>query len=134
MKQVFEAVKDKNSNVLKTMFSKQALSDDALDRNLDALFNYIQGDIQSWESTGTYGSVDERNVDGTGNRKKQVDSTYILKTDKSEYRIAIYEVTIDTSNSDNVGIYSFCIISSEDDQYSEIRYWGNGKVGINIGK
>jgi hypothetical protein len=36
-----------------------------------ALFNYIEGDIQSWESTGAYTFPEENNADGTGNHKKE---------------------------------------------------------------
>ena len=134
MEQIFNIIKNHDKDGLKTVFSKQALSEaDEFYENLDALFQYIQGSIRSWERTGTYGGRDERNVDGTGNRKKRIDSTYIFTTDEHEYRVAIYEIIIDTANPNNIGVYSICIISSEDDRYSEIRYWGNGKAGINIG-
>ena len=131
--QILDFIKNQDKDGLKKIFSKQALfTTDNFDDSLDTLFNYIQGRVQSWEKTGTYGGKDEKNVNGTSNRKKQIDSTYIFTTDEQEYRVAIYEFTIDTANPDNVGVYSFCIISSEDDQYSESRYWGNGEAGINI--
>ena len=131
---MFEVIKNKDEDALKAMFSKQALSDaDGFDENLDALFDYIQGDIQSWERTGTYGGNDEKNADGTGNRKRETQSTYVFTTDEQEYEIAIYEFTIDTANPDNVGVYSICIINKNDKQDPEIRYWGNGNAGINIG-
>ena len=66
---------------MKELFAKQALSDaDDFDGNIYTLFNYIHGVIQSWESTGIYGGSDERNSDGKGNHKKEVESTYALIT------------------------------------------------------
>lgn len=134
IEQILETLKTGDKEALKAMFSKQALSEaDDFDGNLDALFHYVQGSIQSWESTGAYGGSDDKNADGTGNRKKEIESTYVFKTSEQEYQIAIYEYTIDTANPDNVGVYSLCIISTKDNQDSEFVYWGNGKAGINIG-
>jgi hypothetical protein len=133
MEQIIETLKNKDKAALKEMFSKQALSEaDDFDGNLDALFNYVQGDIQSWESTGGYGGSDEKNVDGTGKRKKDAQSTYVFTTTEQEYNIAIYEYTIDTANPDNVGVYSICIISTEDNQEPDFVFWGSGDAGINV--
>lgn len=135
MEEVFEAIKNNSGDDVKAMFSKQALSDaDDFDENLDALFSYIQGDVQSWENTGTYGGSDEKNADGKGNRKKETESTYVLITSEQEYEIAIYEFTIDTANSDNVGVYSICIVNKNDKQDPDVRYWGSGDAGIIIGE
>lgn len=134
LEQILDAISNKDKELLKAMFSKQALSEaDDFDRNLDTLFQYVQGSIQSWESTGAYGGTDAKNADGTGNRKKEIESTYIFTTSEQEYQIAVYEYTIDTANPDNVGVYSLCIIRTKDNQDSEFVYWGTGKAGINIG-
>ena len=135
MEEMFEIIKSSDKDGLKAVFSKQALTDaNDFDGNLDAVFNYIQGDIQSWEGTGTYGGTDEKNADGKGNRRKEAESTYILITSEQKYEIAIYEFTIDTANPDNVGVYSICIINKNDKQDPEVRYWGSGDAGIIIGE
>lgn len=134
MDQLIEAIKREDKDALKAMFSKQALSEaDDFDGNLSALFNYIQGEIQSWESTGAYSFPEEINANGTSNHKKEAESTYIFTTSKQEYHVAIYEYTIDTANPDNVGVYSLCIVSEKDNPDSEVVYWGNGEAGVNIG-
>ena len=134
MEQLIEIIKRQDKDDLKAMFSKQALSEaDDFDENINALFNYIQGEIQSWESTGAYSFPEETNADGTGNHKKEAESSYIFKTKKQEYYVAIYEYTIDTANADNVGIYSLCIVNEKDNPDSEVVYWGSGEAGINIG-
>ena len=64
-----------------------------------------------------------------------MDSTYDVKTTKSEYRITIQYVVKDTANNDNVGIHSLYIIKTAEDITSQSAYWGDGKhtPGINIG-
>jgi hypothetical protein len=134
MEQLIEVIKHKDKDALKAMFSKQAFSEvDDFDENLNTFFNYIQGEIQSWKSTGAYSFPEEINSDGTSNHKKEAQSTYIFTTSKQKYHVAIYEYTIDTGNPDNIGVYSLCIVSQKDNQDSQVVYWGNGKAGINIG-
>jgi len=135
LKQILEVIKAQDKDALKKMFSKQALNEtNDFDDKLDALFYYVQGSIQTWESTGGYSGSDEKNIDGTNNRRKKIQAAYIFTTSEQEYRIAIYEFTVDTANPNNIGLYSFCVISSCDDNYSEFTFWGNGEAGINIGK
>ena len=133
--QILDAISKKDQTGLKAMFSKQALSEtNDFDGSMESLLDYVQGNIQSWESVGGAGGTDEKNADGTGNRRKKLESTYVFTTSEQEYQVAVYEYTIDTANPDNVGIYSFCIISTKDNQDSEFTYWGSGEAGINIGK
>jgi len=50
MKQIVEAIKNQNKEDLKKLFSKQALSEaNDFDENTDYLFDFIQGEIISWE-------------------------------------------------------------------------------------
>lgn len=135
METIIETFKNKDHDALKAMFSKQVLTEaDDFNGDIDSLFNYIQGDIISWESTGAYTFPEERNADGAGNHKKEAESTYVFKTSEQEYQIAIYENVIDTANPDNIGIFSLCIICKKDNPYSEFVYWGNAEAGINIGE
>lgn len=130
---ILKAISNKDADALRVMFSKQALSDSTdFENSLQYLFAYVQGSIGSYiKPTGSCGGTEEMN--GSKHRKK-VDSTYVLTTSEQEYHIAISEYTIDTVNPDNVGVYSFCIISSKDYRDSKFVYRGNGKVGINIGQ
>ena len=135
MGKIIETLKNKDHDNLKAMFSKQVLSEVSdFDRDIDMLFNYIKGDIKTWESTGTHNVSEKKNADGTGSHKKEVKSTYIFETSEQEYQVALYEYTIDTADPDNVGIYSFCVICKRDNPYSEFAYWGSAEAGINIGE
>ena len=134
MKQISEAIENDNREVLPAMFSRQALAEaDNFEENLDALFGYVLGDIQSWKRAGAFGGAEGKNVDGTGNHTKEFEAIFILSTSEQEYHIAIYECTIDVANPDNVGLYSFCVISASDYTDTEHSYWGNREAGINIG-
>ena len=80
MEQIIETFKNKDQDALKAMFSKQALDEaNDFDGSLNALFNYIEGDIQSWKSTGGYTGSDEKNADGSGNRKKKSNQPMFLQ-------------------------------------------------------
>ena len=49
MKQILETLKDEDQEALKAMFSKQALEEaDDFDDNLDYLFKFLQGNVDSW--------------------------------------------------------------------------------------
>jgi hypothetical protein len=135
LEQILDAISNKEKDTMKTMFSKQVLSEASdFDENLETLFNYVQGDIKSWKSTGAYTFPEEKNADGTGNHKKEAEATYTFTTTEQGYHVAVYEYVIDTANKDNVGVYSFCIISDKDYKDSEFIYWGNAEAGINIGQ
>ena len=100
--QVVEGLKNKDKDVLKAMFSKQALTE-AIDfeSRIDNLFESIQGSIESWERTGLSGSDSTRD----GKTSTMVRSHYKLVTDKEEYYFFIVEYTKDASNPDNIGVY-----------------------------
>jgi len=131
---LLEAIENKDKDTLHAMFSEHVLSEiDSFTESIDDLFHYFQGSIQSKER-GPRSGRDERNVDGIGNRRTKIITTYTITTSKQEYRIAIYDVINDAANPSNVGIQSLCIISTEDDQESEFTFWGSSNEGINIGK
>ena len=67
---------------------------------------------------------------------KSYDMTYDFNTNICKYRLAIKWCAQDTSNADNVGIWSLYIIRAEDDITPNHAYWGDclWTNGINIGK
>lgn len=134
MEQLFEIIKVKDKDALKDLFSKQALSEaDDLDEKLDAIFSYIQGEIQSWNSQDALIGHEGKNALVA---EKEFQAAYIITTSKQIYHVAIYECTLATANPNNVGVYSICIVSDEDYDYgnTEMVYWGDGDVaGIYIG-
>lgn len=109
---VLQAVKDHDKVALRAMFSEQALNEtEDFEEQMNYLFGFIKGDIQSWESNVSGG------LDGSyshGQRMSKVRSWYTVKTDKEEYLFFMYEFTEDTEHPENVGLYMLQVIKAED--------------------
>jgi len=112
LKQIIESIKSKDKDSLKTIFSKQALNEaEDLNGRTDYLFNFVQGNIESWE-TIVHGATNESNDHGS--RIKKSSSWYYVNTDKQKYLFFFWECTIDTDHPENVGIYMLQVIKAED--------------------
>lgn len=112
MEQIIEAIKSKDKDSLKTMFSKQALNEaEDLDGRMDYLFNFVQGNIESWKPI-VHGATTE-SVDH-GSSVKKSSSWYYVNTDKQKYLLFFLECTTDTDHSENVGVYMLQVIKAED--------------------
>ena len=122
--QIIETIKNQDKEALKKMFSEQSLNE-AKDfgADIDHLFDFVQGTVESWERTGGPGVSEGRNDDGSGRVWKEIRATYDIKTTERKYHVSIQEVTKHSKNPNLVGISSFCIISSED-WNEEYNYWG----------
>lgn len=135
MDKLLEAIKNKDSHTLKSMFSKNSiLQVQEIDQSIDDLFEYFQGDFISYNDWSAINVEEGLNDDGTGRKWKALYSTYDVETSKQKYRIAIQDFIHDTADTNNVGIHSFYIIKFEDDTDPEIAYRGDDKYtpGINF--
>src|SRR5690242_19766461 len=81
--QVIEAIKNKDKDTVKSLFSKQSLSEAVdFDSSIDDLFIFFQGKVDSWKkSSGP--TVFESN--DFGHTIKEVSSYYFVDTDKQKY-------------------------------------------------
>jgi len=121
LKQIIEAIKSKDKDSLKTMFSKQALNEaEDIDVRMDYLFNFVKGNIESWK-TIVHGATTE-SIDH-GSIIKKSSSWYDVNTDKQKYLIFFLECTIDTDHPENVGVYMLQVIKAED---KETQFDGGG--------
>ena len=121
LEQIIEAVKNKDKDSLETMFSKQALNEaEDLDGRMDYLFNFVQGNIESWK-TIVHGATNE-SIDH-GSRVKGSSSWYYVNTDKEKYLFFFKECIIDTKHPENVGVYMLQVIKAED---KEEQFDGGG--------
>lgn len=118
MEQIVSAIKDKDSEELKSLFSKKALdeSDDFVG-GADSLFNFIQGDIESWKRDGF--ASDESMVGGK--RTWMIRFGFTLKTDKDVYQFFIIDYNVDTINTDNQGVYMMELIDNYGNR--ELESW-----------
>jgi hypothetical protein len=121
LEQIIDAIKSKDKDSLKTIFSEQALDEaEDLDGRMDYLFDFIQGNIESWETIVNGTTTESINY---GSRVKKSSSWYYVYTDKQKYLIFFLECTIDTDHPENVGVYMLQVIKAED---KETQFDGGG--------
>ena len=131
LEQVIEAVKNKDKDVLRSMFSKQALSEsDDFDGSIDDLFAFFQGEVISWKKPSGP-TVFESN--DHGHKKKEVSSYYYVNTEKQEYFFLLRDYPVDTEHTNNVGLYMLLVVKAEDeekiwDEDQKILYDGDQKI------
>lgn len=132
--QILNACKTQDKNALKVLFSEKVINENPnIDKSIDELLDFFQGDVVSYNDWGGSGAYAGKNDDGSGRNWKKLYSTYDLKTNKQTYRFAMEVVVVDTASPENIGISSLYIIKAEDSDMS-FAYRGDGKwtPGINI--
>jgi hypothetical protein len=131
LEQVIEAIKNKDKDAMKSMFSKQALDKaDDFNSSVDDLFNFFQGKVDSLEKPSGP-TVFESN--DHGHKKKEVSSYYYVNTDKQKYFFLLQDYPVDTDHHDNVGLYMLLVVKAEDhekiyDGGQKILYDGNQEI------
>jgi hypothetical protein len=119
LEQILELLADNDRDGLKTIFSKQALADtEDFEEQLDYLFSFFQGTVESWTDTGSTGSTTINN----GKKSDRVVSWYTVTTSEDIYSFRVIEYLVDTFNPDNVGVYTLCVIK-EIDKETKFTYW-----------
>lgn len=103
-----ESLKNKDSAGFKSVFSKTTVATVTdLDSKIQAMFDYIEGDI-----TEVYNPNGEDSKPFESGEKSPdgyiVDRyySYVAKTANGEYEISFVERSVDSAESDNIGIYS----------------------------
>ena len=121
---------DKESFI--SLFSLTAINSAGFSENVNALFDYYEGDNASYYDDQCAMSGKEREDSQV---KEEIWNSYDVTTSEETYRIMIYLITRDDACPENIGIYSLYIIRMEDDTNPEYAYWGDGKdaPGIHIG-
>ena len=131
LEQVIEAIKNKDKASLKSLFSQKALSEAVdFDDNIDGLFDFIQGEVDSWKKLSGPSVFEENNY---GHVKKEVNSYYYVNTDKQKYFFLLKDYPVYTDHPDNVGLYLFLVVKAEDrekiyDGDEKILYDGDKKL------
>lgn len=111
MEQIISAIKEKDKDALKLLFSPKALDEaNDIDSEVDYLFDFLKGDIDSWERF-TWGSDESM---GGGKKSEKLRSWYTVNTDKEKYIFLIIDFIVDTINPDNAGLYTLRVIKAED--------------------
>ena len=131
---LLEAIQSKNAQAVKELFSDNAWAEsENMEKSILVLFDYFQGELVSYKS---WAGPSVHATKNHGEYWKSYDCTYDFETTQDKYRLAMEIITVDTADTDNVGIQSLYIIRFEDDTRPNFAYWGDGEhtPGINIGK
>ena len=109
MEQLLSTIVDKDREALKSLFSKKVLEEfDDIDSGIDMLFEYLHGNIDSWERDGLSGGNTRREGKITTMNRFNI----IINTDKDVYEIFVMDYYTDTINPDNEGIYMLKVYKS----------------------
>lgn len=123
MEEVIEALKNKDKDALKALFSQQALDEAGdIDSEIEHLLGFFQGEAYSWVNPSGPTVFESNNY---GHRVKQINSYYLVDTDKQNYFFLLRDYPIDTDHPDNVGLYLLLVVRAEDE---EKIYDGDQKI------
>ena len=131
--ELVKVLEAEDAEALKALFASNVVKDNEnFDESIEALFEYYNGEFKSCSSDGSVEASCSMEYGET--TESEYYSSYDVATSDDKYRIAIYEVTVDKGDSDNVGIVSLYIIRKEDDTSLGLVYRGDDKYtpGINI--
>ena len=133
MVSLLDAIESQDRDALLTLFAPSALDNaENIQRSIELLYSYYQGNHVSYNNWGATGSSKDSNDDHI---VKKLYGTYDVVTDKDTYRFAFLYVAADSANSENVGFQSVYVIRMEDDVSTQYAYRGDQTYapGIHIG-
>ena len=117
--QIIEALKNEDKAALKAVFSKQALDDaDDFDGSMEYLFEFFQGNIESWEQSGFTSETSRE----SGKKSVMLISWYNVTTDSDKYRFFVIDYSEDSFNKNNIGVYALRVIKAVDEE-TQFTYW-----------
>jgi len=102
MDQIISALKDRDSAALKSLFSEKALDEtNDIDSEIIRLFDFFQGEIESWEKDGWASSESVR----YGKKSLMIRFEFDIKTDIDAYTFFVMDYNTDTINRSNEGVF-----------------------------
>ena len=128
IEQIISAIKDKDRESLKSLFSKKALDEaNDFENGVDYLFELLQGNVDTWERDGW--SSDESIKDSK--KSLMIRFSFDVKTDKDTYHFFVIDYNKDTINPDNQGVYMLELIKFTDEK--DLESWQDRmRAGLNI--
>ncbi len=119
IKQLLSAIKDKDKEAMKVLFSKQAVDEiKDFDSTKDYLFDFFQGDVKSWERDKWSSGESVQH----GKKSLMISSWYTVDTDKDKYLFFVIDYTKDTITPNNEGLYTLRVIKAKDKE-TDSGYW-----------
>jgi len=113
VEQLLEALKSKDGDAIKLMFSKRALIEaENLDENIEYLFELFQGEVLAKDEC--YPS--EYGYNRYGQKMKKLTWWIRVETDVDKYIFFLVDYPRDDMQPDNVGLYTLRVIREEDEE------------------
>ena len=127
VEKIIEALKKKDAEKLKEMFSKKAILEvDNLDEQLESLIEFYSGDLVEYD-----GGCDSESQNRHGKKKLSIYGKYKVITTEEEYRIFFSECVKDYEEPEKIGIYNIGIVKEEVWKKEDIM-WYNEKMGAYV--
>ena len=102
MEQIIIAIKEKDGDAIKSLFSKKALEEaNDFESDVNYFFEFFQGSIETWGRDGIAGS---ESIDH-GKTSHMLRFAINVNTDKEAYRLFVIDYSTDTINPNNQGVY-----------------------------
>ena len=126
MEEIISAIKERDRKALRSLFSQKALGEvENFDDDMDFLFDFVKGNIISWERDDGISSDETISY---GKRSLMIRSLYEVITNTEEYYFFVVDYNVDTINPDNAGVYMLEVMTSEGndnlDSWQERLYAG----------
>lgn len=113
LEQILEALNNKDKELLKAQFSKQALNEaNDFDGSMDYLFDFFKGNVESWKRDRfmSTGSIED-------GKKSVIPVTwYTVKTDDDDYMFFLIDYVENAINPDCAGLYTLRVIKAVDEE------------------
>ena len=117
MEKIISIIEDKDKEAIKALFSKKSLDETGdIDSQVDYLFEFVQGDVMSWERELWHSGEKTRE----GGEKVVISSWYLVETDEDKYLFFLSDTTKNTIDPDDQGVSTIQVIKEED---AEITQW-----------
>lgn len=111
---ILNIINRRDREELKSLISKSSRSESDIEKQMDILFEYIDGDFIDYEE----GLPGEDNYVSYGETLRQSFSVVVVaKTEKTEYNLDINYVLKDDESEDNIGVEYICVTKKELSDY-----------------
>ena len=119
--QMLEVLENDDKDALKTMFSKKAVNRAYdFDGGIDYVFDFFQGDVESWESSGL---GFESTADYSIFRSK-----YTVITNNGTYLFFTLDYSENILNLNKDSLYTLCVIKETDNNKQFEEDWEDMKI------
>lgn len=133
MEAIIEGINNKDLDSIKSVFSINTInSDEDIDEEIQVLFDFIGGEITSYEEADPAGSFDSF---GEGYKIRLISSYYYVSTSKEKFYFFINDFSVNTKEADKQGVKFLIVVKADDkmkifDKDEKILFDENGKIDL----